>query len=306
MSIQGRQFQPVYKLTLFRDDGEGVLIEPPACIEFEVSLTRVGQPNEANITLYNLNESMKANISSNEYGLIRLETGYEAANNMAVIFEGDIRRAKVGKLRTGSFSDTQLLNNDFVTSITAGEGELSWRRVTIEHTFPAGTTFAEMVRFCIGFMPRITEGDLGGLDGWSVGAPYTVAGPLRHFFEDLSKTTNSRWSMQRTSLDFISNEQAKNTFTVNRKTYETGLYEATLDEKALDAAFALDPALKPNGVVEIGGTDNGTQGFWRINDVTHFGTISPFGGVWESQVTGQRLEGVERVTGQDERTEYAQ
>lgn len=294
MSTENKQFGPIYKLSLFREDGAGVTIDPPACIEFQAELDRLPEPNKVTIQVYNINDEMRANIAANDFGLIRLEAGYEQANNMAVIFEGNIRKTRV----------RERIAEDIVTTIIAGEGDLAWRRVTIENTFASGTTFIEMARFCIERMPNITEGDLSGLEGFSINAPYTVSGAVRNFFNDLSDTSNARWSMQRTSLDFVSNEQARNIFTVNKKTYDTGLFEAELDETGIEAFMALDPALKPNGIVEIESMSEGTSGFWRIDSVRHVGSFGGQGGVWESQITGQRREGIDRITGQGERATF--
>jgi len=120
MSTQGTQFQPDYKLTLFRASGEGIEINPPACIIFDIQLDRIAQPNEATITLFNLNDTQISAIENTEFSLVRLEAGYERANNVAVIFEGGIRHSSV-RARDG---------NDFLTTIVAAEGELAWRRST--------------------------------------------------------------------------------------------------------------------------------------------------------------------------------
>ena len=162
-----------------------------------------------------------------------------------------------------------------------------------------------MARFAINEMPNIGEGDLSGLEGFQIDSPYIVAGSVRAFFDDLAATSNSRWSMQRTSLDFVSNERAKNTFTVNKKTYETGLIEAELDEQGIEAILALDPALKPNGVVEIESLSQSTSGFWRLDSVTHIGSYGGNNPIWESHITGQRREGVERIGRQGERATCA-
>lgn len=295
MSTDGRQFQPIYRISLFNEDGNGVTIEPEACIQFTCELDRIGQPNELNLILTNIDASHRANIVANEYGLVRLEAGYERANNMAIIFEGNIRRAPPN-FRNGT---------DLTTRIIAGEGELAWRRTTIEHVFPTGTTFLEMARFCIREMPNITEGDLSGLEGNSIRSPYVVVGSVRRFFDDLATTANARWSMQRTSLDFTSNERARDAFEVTKKTFETGLYDADLDESALDAVIALDPALKPNGIIEIEGAREGVNGFWRLDSVRHVGSYGIGNAVWESQITGQRVKDSDRIIRQDERTSFS-
>ena len=241
MSVENSQFQPIYRLSLFREDGSGVIVEPPACIEFDVQLDRLEQPNPLTLTAFNLDEERLTAISSNELGLVRLEAGYQFANNMAIIFEGEISRASVNE-RVG---------NDFAATILAGEGELAWRRSTIEQRFEEGQAIADVVRFALRRMPNITEGDLSGLNGQSLSSDWVVAGPTRKFFRDIAKTTNTRWSVQRTSLDFVSNEQASNIFPVTQKTFDTGLIEAELDDTGIEDGFELDPAAKPNGILEL-------------------------------------------------------
>ena len=111
--------------------------------------------------------------------------------------------------------------------------------------------------------------------------------------------------MQRTSLDFTSNERARDVFTVTKKTFETGLYDADLNESAMSGVIALDPALKPNGIIELEGGREGVDGFWRLDSVRHVGAYGVGNSVWESQITGQRVKDSDRIIRQDERTTFA-
>lgn len=292
--IENTQFGPIYTLTIFREDGTGVEIRSPAYIAFSISLDRLSQPNEASITLCNLNDEMRASIGNNEFALVRLEFGYEQANNVAIIFEGRIRRAIA----------SQISNDGILTRIVAGEGELAFRRATIEHSFAQGTTLTEMARFVISQVDGITEGDLSGLDGQQLGSQWVAMGSIRKLFDDMSEQTNSRWSIQRTSLDFVSNDIASDLFPVTRKTFETGLIDASLDENGIDAVFLLDPAIKPNGTLEIVSNSASTTGFWRIDSVVHEGEFGS-GSSFRTTITGQRRDGVGRVAGQDERATFA-
>ena len=118
-------------VTIFRDDGTGIEIQEPACIQGRIVLDRTGNPNESVIELYNGSEQLRGQIRNDEFKLIRVEAGHKNANNKAVIFEGNIIRSVA--------EDPRVRSNDVISVLYAGEGQISFRFSTLETVFPAGT-----------------------------------------------------------------------------------------------------------------------------------------------------------------------
>ena len=284
-------------VTVFRDDGTGVEIREPACIEGRAVLDRTGQPNESFVEILNASEEFRSQVRNDEFRLMRIEAGHLNADNKAVIFEGNIIRSIA--------EDPRARDNDVSSVIYAGEGQISFRFSTLETTFPTGTTARQAVRAALAKMPEVTEGNLSGLDALApLQDPYPVYGSVREFFHDLAETADARWSIQGTSLDFISNAGVNETFTVTRKTCATGLFNASLTEHGMTGACLLDPAIRPNAVIEIVNERNDkTDGFWRVDRAVHeFSSYA--GGRFQTEFTGRRVAGVSIVEGAQERLRF--
>ena len=288
-------------VSVFMDDGTGVEISEPACIRGHVVLDRTGNPNESVIEILNATEEFRGQIARGEFRLIRVEAGHLNANNKAIIFEGNIIRSTA--------KDPRIFNtrngDDITTAIYAGEGQISFRFSTLQTVFPTGTTPRQAVQIALAEMPEITEGNLSGLDGCpALIRPYAVYGSIREFFNDLAATCDCRWSIQRTSLDFIKNDGINGQFPVLRKAASTGLFDSSLTEHGVLATFLLDPAIRPNGVVEINNeTDERSSGFWRADRVAHtFDTQAS--GNFLTEITGQRLNNVTIIERTQERIRF--
>jgi len=285
-------------VTIFRDDGFGVQINEPACINGRAVLDRKGSPNESFVEILNASEELRSQIRNNEFKLMRIEAGHINADNKAVIFEGNVIRSVA--------EDPRGRSDEISSIIYAGEGQISFRFSTLETVFRPGTSAKDAVRAALAKMPEITEGNLSGLDNLAdLEDPYPVYGSIREFFNDIAEAADASWSMQRQSLDFISNDAVNESFTVTKKTCGTGLFGASLTEHGVTAVTLLDPAIRPNGVIEIENEENEiTNGFWRADRIIHnFSTDA--GGKFETEFTGRRLKGVTIVEGTQERLRFA-
>jgi len=287
----GAQFDPRIIVELFRDNGFGVqigdddpnnLIQP--CVAIDLNRDRVGHSNTGIIELHNLSDEMKAQIQLGEFTKVLVRSGFMRANNIANIWEGEITKSAPSGAgdRAGC-----------ITEIYTTEGDQLFIRQNINMTWPAGTTFLQMVLDVIAKIPDINRGDLSGLAGIEpIRKPYTASGSVREFFDDLSKTTDTRWSIQRTSLDWIANNTISGSFKVISKTLETGLIHADLDEKAVFGTFALDPAADPNAAVNLEyPLLDGVTGNWRLNRVRHHGSVGGGQDCIFTDFTGEKLEG---------------
>lgn len=301
MSIRdGAQFDPRVIVELFRDDGFGVqigddnpenIIQP--CIRFDLPRDRLGEANAGIIELHNLSEDMKARIRLGEFKKVLVRAGFLRANNIANIWEGKIRKATPKEV--GKYGDRAI--------IYTAEGDVLFQRQTINKTWPAGTSPVEMVRYVLNRTDGIGEGDLSGLEGREGNRrPYTATGSVREFFDDLMRTYDARWSVQRSVLDFIGNGTFSKAFKVSRKTLETGLYDADLDEAAAYGQIALDPAIEANGAIEIFHSEKpSVNGFWRVNRARHHGSVGGGQDCIFTDFIAEKLEGVNVITNGQER-----
>lgn len=88
-------------------------------VVFKVTKTAAEQPNQAQITIYNLSDETSRRIISGTLTRIVLSAGYE--ENCAIIFDGNIISAT--HVRNGA---------DFVTTIDAGDGDQAYNFATVK------------------------------------------------------------------------------------------------------------------------------------------------------------------------------
>jgi len=298
MSIpDGSQFDPRIIVELFRDDGTGITIgdDNPAnfrqpCIGIDLKRTRVGDTNKGVVKLYNLSDDMRAALRLGEFTKILIRAGFVRANNIANIWEGDIRKSPPDHLGT-----------DIVSTIYTTEGHQLFVKATVNRTWAAGTDPPlSKPRY---LFDGINIGDLSGITGREpFKKPYTASTSVREFFDDFMRTFDARWSVQRNTLDWIRNDTFSDAFQVVKKDFNTGLIDADLDEAAVDAIFALDAAIDPNGAVQIDHSARpSVNGFWRANDVRHHGSVGGQNDCIFTDIVGEKLEGVNVIDTRQER-----
>ena len=251
-------------------------IDSRICVQFDVEKTRSSEPNHAVITVMNLSQDTR-NRFGTEFNRIRLEAGYgpNGIDRSDIIFDGNIRRFYHG--RDGA---------DIVTTIIAGDGDLDYRNATVNRTFPAGSSYSEIVEYIRSRMPNIGRGNLDGVAKMgSVDKAYTLTGWAVKYLDEIARKFDTRWSIQNGLMEIIDNDSSINR-SVPIITPNTGLIGIpVVTEHGVNFTSLLIPAIRPNTFVELESRtrDNSDEkalktesdagaGVYRVNNVRFSGS----------------------------------
>ena len=251
-------------------------IDPNVCIKFDVEKTRSSEPNHATIEIYNLSQDTR-NRFGEEFNRIRLIGGHtpNGIDKTDILFDGNIRRFFHARV-----------DADIVTTIIAGDGDLDYRNSTVNRTFPAGTSYREVIDYIRSRMPNIGVGNLSGVDKMgAVDKAYTISGWAKRYLDEICRKFDVRWSIQNGLMEIIDNNQSINR-TIPVLTPRTGLIGIpVVTEHGINITAMLNPAIQPNTYVEVQSLTRDTSneaalatetdagaGVYRINNARFYGS----------------------------------
>jgi hypothetical protein len=204
-------------------------------ISFEIIKTIEAQPNTATIKVYNL--TREHNDTINEvYTDVFLTAGYR--DNAAQIFAGNIQFVSHYRDQT-----------DYITEITAGDGDRDYRLAYVNETLAAGGTDMQAVDICCKGMTT-TKGVIQ-LNGGARLRGKPLCGHARDVLTQIARTNGCNWSIQDGVLQMIhSNSMLPNEAIVISA--DTGLLEAAeRNDKGIAAKTLLNPQIAINGAIHL-------------------------------------------------------
>lgn len=162
-------------------------------IAFSVERDHKRAPNNAEVAIWNLNRSNQQALSKLTVVPVQLEAGY--ADGTGVIFKGDLRTAR-----------TRREDTDWITRVSAGDGESKIRVAKLAKTFKAGTPVGDVIG-ALGTALGVSPGNLNQFrgaklrDGSStLKRPLTIAGAASDELERLCRSCGLDWSVQSGAL----------------------------------------------------------------------------------------------------------
>jgi len=204
-------------------------------IAFEVVKTVDAIPNSATIRVYNLNNDNVAAIQQ-DYEDVIIKAGY--AGGEAQIFAGNIQY--VSHYRQGP---------DYITEITAADGDRDYRNAYISETLAAGTTDVDVVDRCIGNMTKTRKGTVQ-ISGAPQSRGTVLQGPVREILSQVAMSNACNWSIQDGQLQMVrADSKIGQAIVVSA---QTGLLEAPeRNDKGIAARCLLNPNFHINGVIKL-------------------------------------------------------
>lgn len=158
-------------------------------IAFNVERDHKRAPNNAEVAIWNLSRSNQQALAKLTVVPVQLEAGY--ADSTGVIFKGDLRTAR-----------TRREGTDFVTRVSAGDGESKIRVARIGKTFKAGTPIGDVIAE-LGKSLGVGIGNLNQFRGArlkngdaTLKRPLTVAGASSDELERFCRSCGLEWSVQ--------------------------------------------------------------------------------------------------------------
>ena len=209
-------------------------------LEFSVKRTLRTRPGEATIKLFNLGAPHRAALLSERRPIVQLSAGYDPP---PLLFRGDARKVDVS--RDGS---------DWVTTITAGDGERAIRTARASTAFAPGTLLADAVRSLAASMGLGLGNSSGAAALTSAVLPEgaVVRGKAAEELARLCASAGLSWSVQDGVLQLLAVGRGL-TRTAVELSPDTGLVESPENGKggAIKARALLLPDLVPGRLVAL-------------------------------------------------------
>lgn len=115
----------------------GTLLFTELRASFTVEKTSTGEPNKARVSLYNLSEDTRNELTQMKQAQVTLEAGYP--ENLGLLFHGDTRRGPSG-------IQHEWAGTEWVTRLECGDGETAIRDARFVGSFARGTSVADVAR----------------------------------------------------------------------------------------------------------------------------------------------------------------
>lgn len=213
-------------------------------VEFNVSKTISGTPNDFEIKLWNISEDHRNSVGK-ELDDVMLEAGYappEGGTNVSIIAKGNVR--DVQHDRDGS---------DIITTITCGDGDKARRKASVSKTYPTGTPVPDIVQGLYDQMKPhgIDKGEWKFPDDIkTIKRPYSMCGGCTREMNVLGRSNEFYWSVQNEVMEVIpSDGHLPGEILISA---ETGMIGApTITDNGVKVKCLLNPEIRPNRTVKI-------------------------------------------------------
>lgn len=165
---------------------------------FKTTAADQESPNNAVIRIFNLSRGEKQNtvqdIIKGEYSRVILQAGYEGGE-YAVIFDGNIKQFKVGRLNA---TDTYL-------DLLAADGDLGYNFSQIAQSIAAGSSPKQRIDAIISSMQRygISAGSIAPSTGGTLPRGKVLFGMSRAMLRQQAITQQATWSIQNGKINMV-------------------------------------------------------------------------------------------------------
>ena len=287
-----RLYKRIYKLTVTNQGTGQVTVFEDLRLGFKVSKSIVGEPDLAELNIYNLSKASLGRISDKNSKVV-LEVGY-LNSPLERLFVGDLRNII-----------TVRSSVDKISTIYAGNAQRVFDSARFTGAFSKGTPLRQILQALAEVMPEV---ELGSLDAVNSEASnlsgVSYAGSVKTILDTLGMQHGFNWAITDNVLRlFPSNkairEQSRQVVVVSPSSGMIGA--PTITEIGADVTTLLSTDVIPNGLVKIESAtprlnlgnlfyrevnrDLG-DGLYKVNKVTHIGDTRA--NDWKSDIVGQR------------------
>lgn len=239
-------------------------------ITFDVNKTIDAEPNVADITLYNLNQTNRNLITSKHYNHVELYVNYRE-DDLRMIFKGDII--------TVTNTQSEL---DIVTKLKCSDGYRAYTEKTIIKTLSAGHSDDDIVtESLLSFGVQKGHVDLPNNKTLPRGRVYMC--DTREAVSKVAKNNNANWSIQDNQLVIIpKNKAIRNDegYVISSSTGMIGSPQKT--NQGLEVTTLCNPHYKIGAFVRIQSKTEEYNGDYKIQSIKHSGDL--LGDGWKSKL----------------------
>lgn len=248
-------------------------------LAFKVERTLSPEPNVAEVKIWNLSASERAQIEQWRKVPCEIDAGYESGHG--VIF--------LGHLRTG-YSMRE--GPDIVTTLAMGSGEIAYRKARTSRTIPSGTKPADVIRMLVadlGVDAGNTEKAVSKISGAGLGSMFdagaVLSGSAAREMTRVCQAVGLTWSIQNGAVQILPLRAALEGEAL-MLTPDTGLIgEPTVDNLGqIKGKVLMMPDLFPGRKIVV--DDTRIKGQYRVDKTAHYGDTH--GQAWYVDFEGRR------------------
>lgn len=204
-------------------------------LDFSVNLTADSDPNDGEISIYNLSETSRNKISQ-EGTSVQVFAGYE---NLKLIGKGSIKNVSNEKLDT-----------DWRTTISFGDGQKEYTEASISKSYKKGIKRKSIIGDIVGAMGLSSSGD-EGFTGKTEGA-MSVDGLCKDVLTEKTKDWGMDWSIQDGEILFTKEGKENDKVEAEVIKASTGLLEhPDITERGVKFRTQLNPNLRPKSAIKL-------------------------------------------------------
>lgn len=242
---------------------QALSIDPTQRIRFEVRATDVDTPNTMAARIYNLAPDTVNTIWQSATSVI-LQAGYQ--QNAGQIFQGDVKQIRKG---AEDAKDTYI-------DIFAADGDKPYTLATVNQSFPAGTSDAQILATLAHAMklPQAPTNDGALSTGGILPRGKVMFGMARAYMGELANRNNARWSIQNGVLTLIPNggylPRPGEATVISPQTGMVGVPEQT--EQGIFVRCYLNPLIQIGQLVRIDAQITQSKNWGVVQYPTYTGT----------------------------------
>lgn len=255
-------------------------VSPSLRVVFKVERAINGDPNKAEVSIYNLSQATRSAIQERDIPTL-IEAGY--VNNLSTLFKGRL-----------TFSRHQRQGTDWISTFEAGDGIRAYQRSRINESFAPGTKIDAVIQRVVecselgpgNVSDELAKGNFrGGLTEFKKG--FTASGKCLEVLKALTDSVGLNMSVQEEQVQLLrqGGTNGDDQVLLNAATGLIGAPEIG-EDGILDARSLLQGKLSPGRPVRIESSAI-DDGFFRIEKVTHFGDIA--GNEWYSDIEARAI-----------------
>lgn len=237
-------------------------------VEFSVLKGISGSANEAEISIWNLNEGHR-NAVGKELDNVQLEAGYmppDGGGNVGIIFKGNMRDVEHTRDKEGNI----------ITTLSCGDGDKAFRTATIAKTFPKGTKVEDVMDEIYNQLSKegIKKGEWKFPDDMpKYERPYSICGACTREADVIGRSRGFYWSVQNETMEVIPGDGYIGEVVLISP--QTGMVDVpAITDNGVKVTALLNPEIRPNRRVKIESQVlemNAEGGMYRVSEARYYG-----------------------------------
>jgi len=228
-------------------------------IAFDIEKVIKSEPNDATITVYNLNDSNRDLLTSKEYNRVELYVGY-VADSPKLIFKGDI-------IKVVNEGD----DLDIITTLKCADGYKAYMQSKTIRTMSAGQTDNDFVDQALKDL-KTARGSIDLPNDRALPRGKVFMCDTKEVLNKIAKNNNADWSIQDGELIVLPKNKALNEgYIISSSTGMIGSPRKT--DKGIEVTTLCNPEYKIGGLVRIESRFKEYSGDFKIQSIKHSGDI---------------------------------